>query len=393
MPEILVGEFAHTEDIKSEEKITDMSDRIRKLDPDSTQFTTMSSQAGSQIATREKVNWLEEQYVTNVFTVDAVYSAGATTISVGTVEAGALVKNDVLRNMRTGEAFLVTGPPNASGDVPVLPHVGDLPVGGSVAGQVGDKLLFVGSAFPQGSKLPDMKYSQRTLGFNYTQIFRTVWNFSMTATKIDQHGGREPAKEAARKTVEHKRELENNGFFGAREWYTSADPQGASGGLIEFIVTNKQDVNGELTADFFDQFLTTVLSKGSSDKVVYTGTIGAYYISRWNRAGQGAFYASDRSNVHGVKVDGFISGVFGYQIPLVVKKDWSNLPSGDAGYNGCLFVVDQSNVQRRPLRERDTKLYTNRQNPGDDRYAAEYLTEMAWEIAVEKSHGLLTGIQ
>ena len=52
-----------------------------------------------------------------------------------------------------------------------------------------------------------------------------------------------------------------------------------------------------------------------------------------------------------------------------------------------------TNVERRPLRDRDTKLHTNRQNPGDDRDAAEYLTEQSWEIAVESSHGLLTGIQ
>ena len=91
-------------------------------------------------------------------------------------------------------------------------------------------------------------------------------------------------------------------------------------------------------------------------------------------------------------MDGFISGVFGYEIPVVVKKEWSNYPSGDDGYNGCLFVVDMSNVERAPLRDRDTKLLTNRQNPGDDRYAAEYLTEQSWEIAQEKTHGLLTGI-
>jgi len=51
-----------------------------------------------------------------------------------------------------------------------------------------------------------------------------------------------------------------------------------------------------------------------------------------------------------------------------------------------------SNVERRPLRDRDTKLLTNRQNPGQDRVAAEYLTESSWTIAQERTHGLLTGI-
>jgi hypothetical protein len=231
------------------------------------------------------------------------------------------------------------------------------------------------------------------MGFNYTQIFRSSWEFSGTATAIELYGGREPAKEAARKAVEHKRELEHGGFFGARDFYTTGvGPRGTSGGLIEFIVSNKQDVNGELTSDFLDLFLTTVLSKGSSDKVIFTGTVGAYYISRWHRSGQGAFWKPSRENVHGVKVDGFISGVFGYEIPVIVKKEWANYPSGDNGYNGNMFIVDMSNVERRPLRDRDTKLLTNRQNPGDDKVAAEYLTEAGWEIAHEKTHGLLTGI-
>jgi len=207
MAEVLVGQFLSTEEVYSEEKVTEMNSRIKKLDPDSTQYATMTNKVSSRAATREKVNWLEETLVTNVFTVDAAYTSGAATISIGTVESNAVKVNDTLRNMRTGEAFLVKAV-GANGDLTVYPSLGDMP---SAAGQVGDKLLFTGSAFPQGSTLPEMKYAQRTLGYNFTQIFRTVWNFSMTATSIEYYGGREPAKEAARKTVEHKREIENKG--------------------------------------------------------------------------------------------------------------------------------------------------------------------------------------
>lgn len=391
MPDVNVGTFLSTEEVAPDERIIDMDSKMRRLDPDTSQYSTMTNRAPSSIASREKFNWLEETYVNNVFTVDAVYTAGATTVSVGTVESAAIKANDILRNMTTGEALLVTAV-GANGDLTVVPSVGNLPPA-SAAGSVGDKLLFIGSAFEQGAPLPDMKYAQRVLGFNYTEIFRTSWIFSQTTTKIGLYGGSEPAKEAARKAVEHKRELEHNGFFGARDFYTTGTgPRGASGGLLEFIVSNKIDVNGELTSDFLDLFLTTVLSKGSSDKVIFTGTVGAYYLSRFNRSGQGAFWKPTRENVHGVKVDAFMSGVFGYEIPVVVKKEWSNYPSGDAGYNGNLFVVDMTNIERKPLRDRDTKLLTNRQNPGDDRYAAEYLTEMGWLVAQEKTHGVLTGI-
>jgi Family of unknown function (DUF5309) len=392
MAEVVVGSYVDTQEIVADEKVIDMDPKMRLLDPDQTQFTTMTSRMGSRAATREKVNWLEETYVLDVYTASA-YTSGATSVTItAAAESRAIQPNDVLRNMRTGQAMIV--------DV-VVPGTGVLtvrPQGTNAAGNAGDKLLYVGNAYPQGANIGAPKYSARVLGFNYTQIFREPWSFTGTATAIELYGGGEPAKEAARKAVEFKRQIEHNGFFGSRFFTTAVnapntgDPQGGAGGLIEFIATNKQNVGGELTSDFLDLFLATVLAKGSSDKVIFTGTVGAYYISRFHRSGQGAFWKPSNESVHGVKVDGFISGVFGYQLPVVVKKEWANYPSGANGYNGNLFVVDMTNIERRPLRDRDTKLLTNRQGPGEDRVAAEYLCEMSWTIAQERTHGLLTGI-
>jgi len=394
MAEVAVGAQVSTDEIVADEKVVDMDPKMRLLDPDQTQFTTMTSRAGSRPATREKVNWLEEQYVLDVYTASA-YTSGATAVTITTAaESLAIKPNDILRNMRTGQAMIVDAVVTGTGVLTVRPQ------GTNAAGNAGDKLLYVGSAYPQGSDIGQPKYSARVLGFNYTQIFREPWSFTGTATAIELYGGREPAKEAARKAVEYKRQIEHNGFFGSRFYIAGAggglpggtEPQGGAGGLIEFIATNKQSVGGELTSDFLDLFMTTVLSKGSSEKVIFTGTIGAYYISRFHRSGQGAFWKPSRENVHGVKVDGFISGVYGYEIPVVVKKEWAGYPSGAGGYNGNLFIIDMTNIERRPLRDRDTKLLTERQGPGQDRTAAEYLGEMSWTVAQEKTHGLLTGI-
>jgi hypothetical protein len=393
MPDVAVGQFISTEEVVAEEKVVDMDPKMRLLDPDQTQFVTMSSRTKSRPATREKVNWLEEQYINRVVALTAAYTAAGPTLTVSAADGASVFKDDVVRNMRTGEAFLVTA--SVGGALTVVSALGTGYQGSlaSVAGNIGDKLLVVGDAQKQGADFPDPRYSQRVNQFNYTQITRTSWSFAGTTTAIELYGGREPAKEAARKAVEHKRKLEAGGFYGARDYLTAGqDPQGFAGGLIEFIQTNRQNVAGELTSDFLDSFLATVLAKGSNDKVIYTGTIGAYYISRFNRSGQGAFWKPSNEKVHGVKVDGFISGVFGTLVPVVVKKEWADFPSGVNGYNGNLFVVDQSNVERRPLRDRDTKLLTQRQGPGQDRVAAEYLTETSWEIAQEKTHGLLTGI-
>ena len=47
-----------TEDILSNERVIDMSERFYKLQPDEQQFRVILSQIGSKQATREIVEWL-----------------------------------------------------------------------------------------------------------------------------------------------------------------------------------------------------------------------------------------------------------------------------------------------------------------------------------------------
>ena len=390
MPTLAAGSDVSTEEIVADERQVDMDPTMRLLDPDSTQFDTFTRRLQSRPATREKVNWLEEEYVGRVLTASA-YTSGASTINVAAGE-GALVRaGDILRNMRTGEAFRVSSV--AADALTVVTSWGAAP---NAAGNASDKLLIVGPAMQQGSTIPNPRYQQRVLGFNYTQIERTPWLFTGTAAAISLLGGSEPNKESARAGIVHKRFWESTAFFGARDFSSAGDVVvGSAGGAIEFIQTNRQNVNGELTADFLDSFLSTVLAKGSENKVIFTGTIGAYYLSRFNRSGQGAFWKPGNERVHGVKVDGYISGVFGTQIPIVVKKEWADFPSGVNGYNGNLFVLDMSNIERRPLVGRDTKRITydiKSLGNGRDAEGGEYFTEATYTFAQEKTHGLLYGI-
>ena len=80
-------------------------------------------------------------------TLIAALFVGAAIIS-GITLLDAIQPNDVLRNMRTGQAGLVTA---------VTPATGVLAItwfGTNAAGNAGDKLLFVGSAHKQGGPLP-----------------------------------------------------------------------------------------------------------------------------------------------------------------------------------------------------------------------------------------------
>jgi hypothetical protein len=373
------------------EKIVDMDEKIRVLRPDESQFTTMTSRTPSNTATREKVNWLEEEDFPRIVSNVGAQLSTDTTITVVAGQGKIVMANDLLRNMRTGEGVRVSLV--ATDVVTIARGVGSV---AAAAVNASDAWLVVGDAQPQGSDFPSPRYLQRVLGFNYTQITRTTWGFTATDTAINKYGGREPAKEAVRKAREHKKKWEAIGFYGMRSFAAAVppenEPRGTSGGMVEFVQTFKQDVNGALTPSFFDNWVTGPMSYGSQNKVLFASPLVILNMSTWLRTGMGTYYQPSTETVYGVHIDAFISGAFGYRLPVIVKKEWSEFPTTNKGYGTYAFLVDMDYVQRRPLQDRDTKLLTDEQPKGKDSYNAEYLCEATYEIAHERTHGILFGV-
>ena len=377
------------------ERIIDMDEKIRVLRPDESQFTTMTSRTPTRVATSEKVNWLEEEDFPRIVTNTAAQLVGDTTFPLTAGQGKIVMGNDMIRNMRSGEMARVVSV-NVDA-ITVARGVGAIP---AAAINAGDAWLVTGDAQPQGSDFPTPRYLARVLGFNYTQITRTTWGFTRTDTQINKYGGKEPAKEAKRKAREHKKKREMIGFFGARSFAAAVppenNPRGTAGGLVEFIQTNKQNSGGVLSPTFFDSFVSACMAVGGTNKVIFASPVAVMCMSNWNRQGMGAQWDpggfGHSRDVYGVNVDAFISGAYGYQIPVVVKKEWSEFPVANNGYGGYLFLVDMDYIERRPLQDADTKLLTDRQPAGKDSYNAEYMTEATYEIAQERVHGLIYGI-
>jgi hypothetical protein len=303
--------------------------------------------------------------------------------------------NDHLRNMRTGEGIRISSV--AVDTLTIARGVGQAVTTPAAAINAGDTLLVVADAQPQGSDFPSPRYLARVLGFNYTQITRTTWSFTGTQTAIELYGGREPAKEAVRKAREHKRKWEAIGFWGMRNFSAAVppenEPQGVAGGALEFIQTFHRDANGPLTVDYFDQFLSDVFQYGTHDKVLFASPMFVAAMSKWNRTGMGQYYeAPNGGTVHGVHVDAFISGAYGYRVPVVVKTEWGQFPTTNKGFGTYAMLLDLSYIEQRPLRDRDTKLITEQQPKGKDVYSAEYFREATYEFANEKAHGIMYGI-
>src|SRR4051812_23093672 len=108
MPTVQSGLF-HTEQELSNRRVVDMSEKDYLLQPDDQQFRTILDKLGRKEAVREIVEWLEKEYVPRVSALAASAASGDLTVTVTTGDGNTVFRaGSVVRNMETGEAYLVS---------------------------------------------------------------------------------------------------------------------------------------------------------------------------------------------------------------------------------------------------------------------------------------------
>ncbi len=375
-----------TEAVLADEKVVDMEDDFRLLDPDESQFMTILNKLPSKPAIREKINWLEDEYFPRLATLAASATSAASSIDVDTGEGEYFRVGDLVRNFLTGEMLEVTG--ITSDTLGVTRSIGDVAAASS---QSGADLLIVSNAAAQGADVGELKATTRTLGYNYTQIVRNPFGFTNTDVEIETYGKGDPMNEIAKKAVEHKRSLEALHFFGARSFSSSSpSSKGTMGGIQEYLSSNVFTSIGTLTRAALDSKLQTIFQHGSRNKVIFSAPTPAAALS--GLLADNWVQARPDERVYGAKVSGFISGAYGDRVPVIVKREWGVFSTANNQLGSWMVVVDTDYVKKRPLRNRGTRLLRNRQGNGEDQTVHEYLTELSMEVSVEQAHGILKGI-
>lgn len=369
-----------------DEKIVDMDDVIAMLDPEVSQFTTMLMKIASSPAYNSKISWLEDQLFPRLSSLGTSISNAVTTVQVGNAGEGAYFRvNDLVRVATTGEAILVTA---VSTDTIGFSRA----VGATAAASAASagQLVIVGNASLQGATLGTRKVTKRVLAYNYQQIQRNPYGFTETLLAERLYGGDAMDKERKKKLVEHKRQIENALFMGARAYVTSgANPQGFCGGAQEYIATNIKDAGASaLTKGNLDAYFQAFMQHGSTNKVMFAAPQVAQEISGFLRDNWVRSQPGDQ--VWGVAVDAFISGAYGFQVPVIVKRDWNDFSTASAQYGGRAFVLDLDYIKLRPLRP--TRLLKGRQGNDADEQDEEYLTEFSLEFAQEAAHGIIKNV-
>lgn len=371
--------------ILANERVIDMDDVIAYLDPDTSQFMTMLMKVARRAAESTKVEWLEDELFPRLSSVSSGGATDGATITVNTGEGAYFRQNDIVRNAHTGVAFRVT---SVAGDV-LTPstHLGRVAFS---AHSASDQLLIIGNASQQGATLGTRLITKRVAQFNYCGIQRNPYGFTRSLMASRLYGGPEPMKERKKKGVEHKRAIEYTLFWGVRSLDTSgAHPVGTPGGLYEYIVTNVQNAAGALTKTLLDTYMRGFLQhQGDQNGVLFVSPVVAQAISGFLRDVWQPTTVDTR--LWGAKVDGFISGAYGYKVPVIVKKDWNDFSTASNQYGGWAFYVNMDNIQLNVLR--DTELLKDRQANDADSYDEEYLTEYTLKVEQERTHGIITGV-
>lgn len=371
--------------ILANERVIDMDDVIAYLDPDTSQFMTMLMKVARRAAESTKVEWLEDELFPRLSAVVSGGAADAATITVNTGEGAYFRANDIVRNAKTGVAFRVV---SVAGDV-ITPS-SKLGRVAFAAHSASDQLLIIGNASQQGATLGTRLITKRVAQYNYCGIQRNPYGFTRSLMASRLYGGPEPMKERKKKGVEHKRAIEYTLFWGVRSLDTSgAHPVGTPGGLFEYIVTNVQNAAGALTKTLLDTYMRGFLQhQGEQNGVLFVSPVVAQAISGFLRDVWQPTTVDTR--LWGAKVDGFISGAYGYKVPVIVKKDWNDFSTANSQYGGWAFYVNMDNVQLNVLR--DTELLKDRQANDADSYDEEYLTEFTVKVEQERTHGIITGV-
>lgn len=373
-------------DILQNRRVVDMDPVIKQLEPDDAPFTVMLSQVSSRPAKSQKVEWLSDQLVPRLTTLNngGNVNPGDVTFTVAAGTGAYFRANDVLR-MSTGENVRVD---SVAGDVVTVTRS----IGGVVAGTITDStdVIKIGNASAEGATLGTIKMTQQVANYNYCQIQRDPLGFTNTLINSDLYGGSEPQYEAKKKMMEHRRQIENTLFFGQRDLDTGGStPIGYAGGLVDFISTNITTLVApfELTEEIFATFLRNGFRYGSRNKVLFASPLIVSALSSFPQS-KLAPPSSDVKS-YGVSLQEY-RGANGGTVKIVEKRDWLDFSTSANQVGSWAILVDMDDVVMRPLRK--TVMLPNRQAPDEDSIKQEYLTEYSLQVGIEQNHAILKGV-
>lgn len=358
----------------------DIVEEIMLLDADRTPFQIILSKLGKKSAHNRKFFWQEDEYMP--------YSTTTTG------DDGGVAGTDTDLPVPNPEMFL-------PGDLVLCPEAGgeimkvvSVDVGGGLInvtrGYIGiagvlapnNELIIIADINEDGSGARDINNRMVDTPWNYLQIIKTTFGMTGRQMETETYGPKEWGRIARKKSVEHKEKIERAFIFGERHLdQTGTHDATSTRGVLNWITTNIDDQGGvALTEANFDAFCRDyAFAHGSDKKLLLASKPLISKISGWAK---GLIRMKPKDETYGINVVEYLTP-FG-TLDIVEHKF---LTGNTYGYYG--IVLDMETIRYRYFRNRDTKLFTNIQNPDLDLRKDMYMSDVGLEFGQEKRHAVI----
>jgi len=372
-------------------QVPDMAETIALLEPSAYPFTQFLNALDKVVPARNPVvRWMEDELDPRVDVLTASALSSAASFSVAHPEY--FTVDDVVNIPSSNENAAVSSINVGAGTIAVDRSVGFEPAAAYAAGEV---LRIIGAARAEGDVSRGINSTLEVEQVNYTQIQRTSFGTTNTQSATELYDGNDLEYQAAKKMIVHLKDMEHTLLFGQRAITTATLASDSStqykryaGGFLEFVQTNRMDVNGILTEADFDAFCRMFFRYGQARKLLLCSPVVIQAINNFAKEKLVSIPSDER---YGLALREYRSP-FG---DVVLINHW--LLSGDV-YGGYAIGIDTDNILMRTLRGRDggnryMRRIRNIQANDADLRKDELLSEYTLQVVQEKTHALLTNVQ
>lgn len=391
-----------TGDWGTDERPKSFREKILFLDPNGdTPIFGLSSKAGKYQVTDPEYSWWAETQHHVRLRVNGAHTAGQTTITVDSADPSASdmsVPYGTATHLKPGD-LLQMEPAAASMGASFAPEVMRVDtvisdtsftvsrgVGGTTAGALtdNDMMTLIGSAYAEGSGVPEA-VSRNPIKFsNYCQIFKTSYEITGTADHTTARTGSAWSNDKKRKMFDHSRGIEMSLLFSHVKHETTGTngkPLRYTAGLRAYVPSaNKQAFTAAVTTAALIDALEPIYAfsgggLGGDTRIGFTGNEGLIEL--------GKIIKGDSD----VTIElGEVIKLWGINFRELVMP-WGRLLlkahpllSRHPVYKSSLYIMDFSAVKYAPLSGRDTKTKDDVQADDEDVRRGFVMTEAGWFV-------------
>lgn len=331
-----------------------------------------------KVTTDPEFKWFEDEFASRVATTATSQTgkniAAAFSVSVAAGQGVRFAVGDILRFVASGNTFRVTAKTTDA-----------LTLTAELGGTTGTldlsslDVMIIGNANEEGAGLRPIVSTSSVEKTGYCQIFRRPFGVTETSKNTDTFIKENDFDYQRRKAgIEHAVDIERAFLFGKKNKTTGANgqPIRTTEGILN-VITTYATANVDTEAEF-ETFLESAFAHGNVEKYALCG---AAFVSMINLWGKNKLTLLPKDKVYGMQILQYVSA---HGTLNLIKHD---MLTGSRYGNYCI-TLDMEALSYRFLKNRDTKLLTNRQAAGADEIVEEYLAEVGLQMEQESRHAI-----